>query len=61
MLELLLSGVFYTHLWINGRNTFVKVCEYRASYEISRWYYYYPVKTWTYSNKECPNSYIVEK
>jgi hypothetical protein len=61
MIELFLSGVFATHLWINGVNTFVKICEYRAPYEISRWYYYYPVKTWIYPSQECQKSKIVER
>ena len=46
MITLLLTGVFYTHLWINGSNTLVKIChydavEYRSASDYAIWTHYY--------------------
>ena len=51
---IVLSGVFYTHMWIHNRNTFVKVCEYRSSREISQYYFHSPAKAWVYDWEYCP-------
>jgi hypothetical protein len=56
MIELLLSGVFYTHLWMNNQNTFVKICEYRAERNVSISYYYSPHRIWIYDWQTCPRS-----
>jgi hypothetical protein len=53
---IMLTGVFYTHLWINGSNTFVKICEYRAPKSASYTYYLTPRKIWVYPDRVCPQS-----
>jgi hypothetical protein len=56
MIELLLSGVFVTHLWMNNQNVFVKICEYRAERNVSVSYYYSPHRIWIYDRQTCPLS-----
>ena len=59
MVTLALSLVTATHLWINGNNTLVKVCYYYADYEVSRKYYYSPVRKVINWNSRCPKTVTV--
>ena len=61
MLTLALTGIFYTHMWVNGRNTFVKVCHYRASKETSQYYYDTPKRIWIYDYQYCKKTIKIKK
>jgi hypothetical protein len=39
----LLTGIFYTHMWIGGKNLFVKICQYETNHRI-----------WVYDWQSCP-------
>ena len=61
MLSLTLTGVFYTHMWIQGRNAFVKICEYRAPKEIRQYYHMNAPRFWVHPDNNCPNPKKVKK
>ena len=56
MITLLLTGVFYTHLWVNNRNTFVKICRYDAPEYRSVDDY----AIWTHDRSQCPPTVTVK-
>jgi hypothetical protein len=50
MITLLLTGVFYTHMWISRQNILVKICRYNAAeYRSANDY-----AIWTHYGQQCP-------
>ena len=49
-----LTAILATHLWINGVNQLVTVCEYRCPKKVSSQYYYNPAQFAITYGSECP-------
>ena len=54
MIELVLSLVTATHLWINGSNVLVNVCKYYSDYKVSKKYYRNPYRIVVGYGVQCP-------
>lgn len=59
-MTLTLTAVLATHSWAWG-NQLVRVCEYRAPREVSRWYNLYPARREVCWDCSCPKYIKVKK